>query len=317
MKFKNRVIILISVIFIISLSFTNSCSRSGIKVKSLPESDRKFMNEVSIIITKQEKRRFLSLTNKEDRESFKSEFWKKRDPDPQSDENEFKIEYFNRMSYANKYFKHGRRPGWKTDRGRIYMILGPPTTQRFYQGRIYSNVGKKPLDAYPHIIWLYGDFPVVFVDYNYSNDYRLTSLSARQIGMLNVAGIMLKPKISKEKIPMDFTIDLKRNSERGTDIILHIPISTISFTTEENSDKHSTKLGLTLEFLNRKTKKKVIKKKEYNISLTGKELEKMSDNYSIMYSLKLKKGKYILIIKLKNFTDNKETRKKIKFAIKK
>lgn len=317
MQIKNRnILFVIFLFFLTTLILTNGCNSSGILVKSLPENDKIFLNEVSLIITKQERKKFLSLTNQKDREIFKKEFWEKRDPDPGTEENEFKTEYYNRMRYANKYFRNGKKSGWKTDRGRIYMILGPPSQRRFYQGKIYSRSGERPLDSYPHIVWLYGNFPVIFVDYFQINDFKISPISARQIGMLNTVGIMLKPKVSREKIPMDFNIKLNKKSKGKILLSLTIPFSTISFTPEEGGLYNTTTIGVTLKIVRMKTKKEIVKKREFKIRLTEKDLDDMSDNYTIKFPIDLKQGKYVMTVILKNHTDNKETRKKIKFAIK-
>lgn len=288
-------------------------------VKSLPENDKTFLSEVSLIITKQEKKRFLSLTNNKDREIFKEEFWAKRDPAPDTDDNEFKIEYYDRMFYADKYFKEGKRRGYKTDRGRIYMILGPPSTQRFFPGKMTSanQIGRKPLDSYPHIIWLYGDFPVIFVDTTESNSYTLSPISSRQIGMLNIVGIQLTPKVGKEKIPTDFNIKLDRKPGGEMTLFLNIAISTISFTPGKDGSSHSTTIEVNLNITDRKTKHEITKKKEFEINLTNSDLKKFGKYYTLKFPFILKKGKYFMEIILRNFTDKKETRKRIKFAINK
>lgn len=318
MKIKNNIVLFLSfILFSSTLFFTNNCGGSGVLIKSLPENDRTFLYEVGLIITKQEKKRFLTLTTQKDRDIFKKEFWDKRDPTPRTDDNEFKAEYYDRMFYADKYFSQGKKRGFKTDRGRIYMLLGPPSTQRFYPGRITSYVGKKSLDSYPHIIWLYGDFPVIFIDYNQANTFTLSPISSRHIGMLNVIGIQLKPKIQKEKIPLDFDIKLDRKPEGKLTLLINIAFSTISFTPEENSSNHSTTIEVTLKILNRDTKKEDIKKKEYKIKLTEENLNDLTKHYTMKFPFVLKKGNYFMEIILKNYTDKKETRKKIKFAINK
>ena len=61
-----------------------------------------------------------------------AEFWKKRDPDPDTEENEFKTQYFQRIDEANHLFTDGGEPGWLQDRGRIYILLGPPADREVY-----------------------------------------------------------------------------------------------------------------------------------------------------------------------------------------
>src|SRR6201991_4534488 len=74
--------------------------------------------DVAYIITDEERKAFKKLATDDERERFIEEFWRRRDPDPDTDENEFKEEYYERIAYANEHFTSGI-PGWKTDRGRI------------------------------------------------------------------------------------------------------------------------------------------------------------------------------------------------------
>ena len=81
--------------------------------------------DVIYIITDEERKAFLSLGNDEERDAFIENFWLRRNPNPDSPENEFREEHYRRIQYANEHFAAGE-PGWKTDRGRIYIMWGPP-----------------------------------------------------------------------------------------------------------------------------------------------------------------------------------------------
>src|SRR6185295_16236830 len=81
--------------------------------------------DVSIIITEDEKKAFKSLKTDEERDSFIDYFWRLRDRDPDTPENEYKEEYQQRLQYANERFASGK-PGWMTDRGRMYIRFGKP-----------------------------------------------------------------------------------------------------------------------------------------------------------------------------------------------
>src|SRR5258708_30326030 len=81
--------------------------------------------DVAYIITDEERQAFKRLQNDEEREQVVAHFWLRRDPTPDTAENEFKEEHCRRIAYANERFASGI-PGWKTDRGRIYIVFGPP-----------------------------------------------------------------------------------------------------------------------------------------------------------------------------------------------
>jgi GWxTD domain-containing protein len=94
--------------------------------KELETPWKKWVNEdVAYIITDEERKAFKQLNTDEEREQFVENFWLRRDPTPDTVENEYKEEHYRRIAYANEHYASGI-PGWKTDRGRIYITFGPP-----------------------------------------------------------------------------------------------------------------------------------------------------------------------------------------------
>ncbi len=94
--------------------------------QELSSTYKKWLNEdVRYIITPEEMSAFKQLSNDEERDQFIEQFWLRRDPTPDTPENEFKEEHYRRIAYANEHFAAGI-PGWRTDRGRIYIMWGPP-----------------------------------------------------------------------------------------------------------------------------------------------------------------------------------------------
>jgi GWxTD domain-containing protein len=92
----------------------------------LSKTYKKWLNEdVVWIITDEERAAFKQLSNDEERDNFIEAFWQRRDPTPDTEENEYKEEHYRRIAYSNEHFAAGI-PGWKTDRGRIYIMYGPP-----------------------------------------------------------------------------------------------------------------------------------------------------------------------------------------------
>src|SRR6516164_5845611 len=82
-------------------------------------------DEVGYIISDQERKAFMSLSNDEERDAFIEQFWQRRNPNQDSPENTFREEHYRRIAYANEHFAAGK-PGWKTDRGHIYISFGAP-----------------------------------------------------------------------------------------------------------------------------------------------------------------------------------------------
>jgi len=102
----------------------------------LPENHKKWLEEeVAYIIAPMEREVFLKLQADRERDLFIEAFWKQRDPTPGTPENEFKTEHYRRLAHANRYLgRDAPRPGWRTDRGRIYIILGEPRDIQRFEG---------------------------------------------------------------------------------------------------------------------------------------------------------------------------------------
>ena len=93
--------------------------------KELDSQYKKWLDQdVVYIISSEERSAFLHLSTNEEREQFIEQFWQRRNPDPDSAENTFKEEHYRRIAYANEHYASGI-PGWKTDRGKIYIMWGP------------------------------------------------------------------------------------------------------------------------------------------------------------------------------------------------
>jgi GWxTD domain-containing protein len=106
------------------LAFFAGCHLYNLE-RNLKPPDAEFLSQVRYIITGEERKTFLELPDG-DKPKFIEDFWKRRDPDPNAEENEFKVEYFKRLNKSNELFHGEGKPGWLTDRGRIYILFGPP-----------------------------------------------------------------------------------------------------------------------------------------------------------------------------------------------
>jgi GWxTD domain-containing protein len=154
--------------------------------------------DVTYVITDEERKAFKKLQTDDERERFIEEFWRRRDPDPDTDENEFKEEYYERIAYANEHFASGI-PGWKSDRGRIWIMYGKPDERETHpSGGNYerpSYEGGGNTTTYPFETWFYRYLPGVgsgveieFVDPTGSGEYRIARNPNEKDAMLNVPG---------------------------------------------------------------------------------------------------------------------------------
>jgi GWxTD domain-containing protein len=160
---KNGKIIWVGIISLLILVIA-SC----IKRINLSGEVRRFYDRYWVFFTEEEEKLFRSLPDAEARQEFIEEFWLVRDPDPRTEENEFKIEIDERIEYADEHFKEVSGPGSVTDRGKIFLLLGPPEDIR-QRRAIESQSGRAVL------VWIYSRWGigVVFVDRFGSGMYRL------------------------------------------------------------------------------------------------------------------------------------------------
>ena len=167
--------------------------------KELDSQYKKWLNEdVVYIISPEERSAFLQLSTNEERETFIENFWARRNPDPDSPENTFKEEHYRRIAYTNEHYASGI-PGWKTDRGRIYIMWGPPDeTDSHPSGGTYERPpeeGGGETSTYPFEDWRYrylegiGENVIIeFVDPTMTGEYHLTMDPSEKDALTYVPG---------------------------------------------------------------------------------------------------------------------------------
>jgi GWxTD domain-containing protein len=154
--------------------------------------------DVAWIISDEEAKAFKNLSNDEERDSFIENFWLRRNPDPDSPDNEFKEEHYRRIAYANEHFAAGK-PGWKTDRGHIYISFGKPDSIDAHpSGGTYERPmeeGGGETSTFPFETWHYrylegvGDnIDIEFVDSCQCGDYHFTIDRSEKDALLHVPG---------------------------------------------------------------------------------------------------------------------------------
>jgi GWxTD domain-containing protein len=167
--------------------------------KELETPYKKWLNEeVTYIITDEERKAFKTLQNDDELQQFIEQFWLRRDPTPDTEENEYREEHYRRIAYANDRYASGI-PGWKTDRGRIYIEYGPPDENESHpSGGTYERPyeeGGGSTSTYPFEIWRYRyidgigtNIMLEFVDTTMSGEYRLTMDPSEKDALLYVPG---------------------------------------------------------------------------------------------------------------------------------
>jgi len=199
------VILMVVILLELSVPFAAAKSKSPKITPDLQE----FYNYAQYLFTKNERKIFRNLTTNEARERFVENFWEIRDPTPYTANNEFKLEIERRYEHVSKYLKEGPIPGWKTDRGRIYLMLGAPSAQQEDLQVDYLNRGSI-------CQWYYDEYNVYvrFNDYEGNGIYRmdLTRVSLALLDVLDNKKYFIVNKegnINLENLDIDLSYDNK------------------------------------------------------------------------------------------------------------
>lgn len=210
--------------------------------RDLPEKYAKFLSDVRYLVTSSERKTFLRTPDGA-KDKFIEDFWFRRDPDPDTADNAVKTEYYDRIKKANEYFRSEGTQGWLTDRGRIYVIYGPPDQQRVLT--IAETGGSNCRE-----VWYYGGFPVVFRDEACAGHYRLVTVDLipiRQLGLdqppakterggPGVPGGLPGSLSRGAKAMLDFSAEIRgtvRKADRVEGVLhLEIPLRLIWFRSE-------------------------------------------------------------------------------------
>jgi GWxTD domain-containing protein len=284
------------------------CSMGGRSVRSLPEADKQFLSEVRYIITRQEKKLFPSL-GPEERKQFIEDFWKKRDPSPGTEENEFRDEYYARIEKANHLFREGSS-GWLTDRGRAYILLGDPERRNTYpSGYTFYD---RPME-----IWYYKFFTIVFIDYTFTGVYTLEPLSVQQIGVITSSQMRLKPEgLVSNRVVFDFEIRVEQPGAGQVNLLIDVPYARLNMV-QKSGQGDTIETALKIDVLVSGPHDEVVLQKQENhpVSLQTSALDKLPKNLSIHLPLQLQPGSYSVLVTLENATDKSQVSKKIKISI--
>ena len=258
-----------------------SCATKRLETRLDPLSDD-FYNKVQYIITREESKIFLELPSAA-RADFIEEFWRRRDPTPGTEMNEYKEAYIQRVEEANRLFRGGGRPGWRQDRGRIYILFGPPNERQTNPmgGRTVDpyidpqqNVGGKryALGEKPTEIWIYYNLlsslqkphsvRLLFVDSHGTGDYKLTTnINEILPGAMGVETEFApnlafshelhkeeaeRAKLHLERALFNFSWELikKKDRELGSNLLIHIVLPYKKISFREEGSKLKAKMQL-------------------------------------------------------------------------
>jgi GWxTD domain-containing protein len=271
------------------------------------QGEDEFLENTRFIMLKDEIQVYKHLPDQEAREAFIKEFWDKRDPNPATPENEAKIEFDQRIEFINRWFNEttGRGRGVNSDRGKIFLYLGPPDSRNIYERTIYDSFGL-PTRVQAES-WVYNRYLLAleFIDNGFGT-YRLTYWSPE-----------LLSAIEEEK----FTIfDNQKTSQRFKfkaqyipgEIKISIPIKEISFA--ESGDNMKAKFSILIYIYH--NFKEIDKKEETrDFSWSKAELlKKDSLDFTVPYAI-VEKGKYSFDIIIQDMNSASSYRNVIAYTL--
>jgi len=333
---------------ILLLFFHPSCASYKILKPRLDQNSQKFLDITRYIITPQETKIFREVPP-EDRGEFVTDFWRRRDPRPETKVNEFRQQYYTRLAIADKAFRTAI-PGWMTDRGRIYMLLGSPTDiikKSMGDATVEPKKGVRELSAdlleegtwteRPTEIWIYNQYPdyfsgplrLVFVDYESDGDYKLTTdVEVKPFSMMtyiqsdpNLAkyqwiGEIEKDESSFKVLPfLDYakslgSIEKDKKGNYAVDCFFDIPLGNIGFREQNGNYEYNIDMNIKVE--NVATKGAYQEKREKKDSLSLENLQRyIKEEYSLRETIRipLEKGTNKIYFSLMDTIQQKRLRK--------
>lgn len=304
-KIKNKVSRVF--LFLLLVLAIVGCSSRRLE-KTLSPEEKEFLSTVRYTITPEERKIFLQLPPAE-RKNFMEEFWKRRDPVPETAINEFKEEYFIRIEQANKLFGEGSKEGWLTDRGRLWITLGPPDHRETYP-RGQSFYG------FPVEIWHYGFYQIYFIDRFWNGNYQLDPASARQIAEITQTQVNWNQpggRIFEGSRAMDFEVRMELAGEGQARIVVSLPYNQIWLKAQQ--DRLETVVEIKIEIEDSSGKKVREDGREVLISLSPEELKnKFNETFDLEFQSAISgQGPFILKVTVNNKIENKKAEKKLKF----
>jgi len=295
--------------------------------RTLDDASKLFLSEVRYLISRQEKKFFYKLTPAQ-RPDFIKSFWNKRDPDPYTEENEFKDAYYRRIAEANALFKEGSTPGWLQDRGRVYIMLGPPDDR-------VTNPG---FQDFHYEYWYYVAAPqvirLVFIDRDLNGDYELaTGADQNKMSRNSILGNYALAQGSTydlaqlQKLMEGRTLNVKKRDtfelsaemERGLgdnlNIRLMLPYNHIWMT--ESEGILSTTLSVSLDvFENGSEKITWSHFMEYPVSMPEADADQyLKKQLTIDILSNLPDGNYRMKIEVENKTDGRKINREMRFNL--
>ena len=208
-------------IALLAIALLNSCAARGARIDRDPYY-YSFYEKARLIMTNEEIQIYKHLPDIKAKDDFIDEFWKKRDPYPDTPENENKVEFERRIAYANRWFKENRPQGrgWDSQRGRILLQLGEPDNR--YLNDMINNPDIKGVERW---VYYYYQMELIFVDKDGFGEYKMVNYPAELLTALDMAKFTMN-LADREAMKKAFSFEAKY---RDGEIMIAIPLKKIHF----------------------------------------------------------------------------------------
>ncbi len=247
---------------------------------------------VQLVMTSLEREIYNKLQNKQDKKEFLDEFWAKRDPDLSTEVNEFKIEFEKRLDFVNTHFQSEGIPGWKTDRGRIYMYLGPP--DQTYQQPFINSPSVKA-----RITWVYYKYRtgVIFEDRLGNGTYEMRIDRYHSLRLLNAINRAKFGLLQRDQAHLDkASSEIRMNYDhKKKELFIQIPLTILYF--EEDKDRFEVSLLFEIYIYDQNGQKVKQFSREKYFSL-DKEFLKREEDIISSFPVELNPGKHYFDVKI-------------------
>jgi GWxTD domain-containing protein len=279
---------------------------AGADDKLDPESE-KFYQSARLIMTGEETKIFKRLPDAESRKEFIQDFWDKRDPNPETEENEFRTEFEQRVEYANKRFREGGR-GMNSDRGRIYIFMGPP--DKFEEFFTHED----PTVRGPILWWIYykHQLGIEFVDERNNGQYKIRETTGDFFGAMEL--FKLGQWVGPDSVFKKRTVDFKLKYDApAQELVVLFPAKYLLFR-ENDEGKLQVDLDFRFYIYEDEGAKREVFSDSRSFFTADVEIEKSGD-ISFRFARPLKPGKNFVDVIIKGREGAKGKIRKI-FGIK-
>lgn len=295
---RSRNLIATAILFLLMVTMFHITDTEAKAAEKMSQESKEFYSLVRYIATKEENKFFKNMPE-EKRTDFIRQFWAIRDPNTATPVNEFKEEYLKRIEVANEKFTAGRA-GWLTDRGKTYILMGPPRHEE-YHPLGYKTLGFNPTAQKPLIIWHYPEIYFLFMDIIGDGDFQVQYQGSHHHGLVQEAFVKARQQLGQIENLFIYNLSYKKK-DGGRFLFFTFDMDRLTFKEEEGKMVSELEIIVT------------VRADDFNTAFDYKKVhtitfghnEKLPDKVTLKVPLdKMSKGKYFFFTSVQKM-DQKE-----------